>query len=160
MWFCIRFCNGKTNNIPQIFFRTCFSNDHVGHAHAITAGHAYKNKLKSLSFSSAFAFVLQQRESPKSQDFNVFALVTVRAETITELILERAGPVIFKTLLLELIAFGLNPVICPARRAMPENYWKQESIPDRAYPVMKSVILVNLFHHWISEDFWVFFFFS
>ena len=36
---------------------------------------------------------------------------TVRAEIITELILERAGPVIFKTVLLELIAFRLIPVI-------------------------------------------------
>ena len=35
---------------------------------------------------------------------------TVRAEIITELILERAGPVIFKTVLLELVAFRLIPV--------------------------------------------------
>ena len=55
-----------------------------------------------------------------------FALYhTVRAEIITELIPERAGPVIFKTFLLELIAFRLIPVICPARRAKPENYWKR-----------------------------------
>ena len=52
------------------------------------------------------------------------AQTTVRAEIITELILERAGPVIFKTFLLELIAFRLIPVICPARRTKPENYWK------------------------------------
>ena len=44
---------------------------------------------------------------------------------ITELILERAGPVVFKTFLLELMAFKLIPVICPARRAKPENYWKR-----------------------------------
>ena len=45
-----------------------------------------------------------------------FALdTTVRAEIITELILKRAGPVIFKTFLLELIAFRPIPVICPAR---------------------------------------------
>ena len=36
---------------------------------------------------------------------------TVRAEIITELILERAGPVIFKTFLLALKAFRLIPVI-------------------------------------------------
>ena len=47
--------------------------------------------------------------------------ITVRAEIITELILERAGPVIFKTLLLELIAFRLIPVICPARRTKPKK---------------------------------------
>ena len=51
--------------------------------------------------------------------------ITVRAEIITELILERAGPVIFKTFLLEIIAFRLIPVICPARQAKPENYWKR-----------------------------------
>ena len=36
---------------------------------------------------------------------------TVRTEMITELILESAGPVVFKTVLLELIAFRLIPVI-------------------------------------------------
>ena len=35
----------------------------------------------------------------------------------------RAGPVIFKTFLLELIALRLIPVISP-RRGKPENYWK------------------------------------
>ena len=38
-------------------------------------------------------------------------MFTVRAEIITELILERAGPVFFKTFLLELIALRLIPVI-------------------------------------------------
>ena len=42
-------------------------------------------------------------------------LTTVRAEIITELIPRRAGPVIFQTFLLELIAFRPIPVICPAR---------------------------------------------
>ena len=37
--------------------------------------------------------------------------ITVRAEIITELILERAGPVIFKTFLLELMALRLIPII-------------------------------------------------
>ena len=50
---------------------------------------------------------------------------TVRAEIITELIPKRAGPVIFKTFLLELIAFRLIPVISAARGAKPENYWKR-----------------------------------
>ena len=39
------------------------------------------------------------------------AEITVRAEVITELILERAGPVIFKTLLLEIMAFRRIPGI-------------------------------------------------
>ena len=55
----------------------------------------------------------------------IFTEITVRAEIITELILKRAGPVIFKTLLLELVAFGPIPVICPARGVKPENYWKR-----------------------------------
>ena len=42
--FRIRFRNGKANKFPQIFFRICFRNDHVGHAQATTAGHAYKIK--------------------------------------------------------------------------------------------------------------------
>ena len=49
---------------------------------------------------------------------------TVHAETSSELILERAGLVVFKTALLELTAFRLIPAICPVRRAKPENYWK------------------------------------
>ena len=45
-------------------------------------------------------------------------MATVRAKLITELMLERAGPIIFKALLPELIiALRLIPVICPARRA-------------------------------------------
>ena len=40
--FCIRFRNGKANKFPQLFFRICFRNDHVGHAQATTAGHAYE----------------------------------------------------------------------------------------------------------------------
>ena len=39
---------------------------------------------------------------------------------------------------LELIAFRLVPVICPAIRAKPENYWKQYLIPDRAFPAKKT----------------------
>ena len=42
--FRIRFRNGKANIFPQIFFRICFRNDHVGHAQATTAGHAYEIK--------------------------------------------------------------------------------------------------------------------
>ena len=54
-------------------------------------------------------------------------LHTVRAESITEFILERAGPAIFKTFSLELRAFRLIPVICPGRGAKPEKtkYWKR-----------------------------------
>ena len=51
-------------------------------------------------------------------------LSAVRAEIITELIPERAGPVIFKTFLLELIAVRPIPVISPARVVKHENYWK------------------------------------
>ena len=35
------------------------------------------------------------------------------------------SPVLFKSFLLELIAFRLIPAICPARRAKPENDWKR-----------------------------------
>ena len=40
--FRIRFRNGKANKFPQIFFRIRFRDDHVGHAQATTAGHAYE----------------------------------------------------------------------------------------------------------------------
>ena len=49
---------------------------------------------------------------------------TVLAETITEIILERAVEY-FEDFLLELIAFRLISVICLARRAKPENSWKR-----------------------------------
>ena len=71
-------------------------------------------------------------------------MCTVRAGIITELVLERAGPVILRTFLLEFIAFRLIPVICPARRAKPEKYWKRQLLPDRAYPEIKSVIFQNI----------------
>ena len=42
---------------------------------------------------------------------------------------EKAGPVIFNTLLLlELIALRLLPVICPARRAKPDDCWNDKGI--------------------------------
>ena len=50
--------------------------------------------------------------------------ITVRAKIVTELILERAGQIVLKTFLLKLIAFRLIPVICPARRAKPEDCWE------------------------------------
>ena len=44
------------------------------------------------------------------------AIPTGRAKTITESILERAGPIKCQTFLLEIKAFRLVPVSCPARR--------------------------------------------
>ena len=69
-----------------------------------------------------------------------FLVTTVHAETITELSLTRAGPVIFMISLPDLRAFRPIPVICPARRAKPENYWKRILIPDRASPASFSEI--------------------
>ena len=67
----------------------------------------------------------------------IIIVITVRVEIITELILKRAGPVIFKTFLLELIVFRPIPVVCPARGVKPENCWKRELIPSRAHPAKK-----------------------
>ena len=61
-------------------------------------------------------------------------LFTVRAKNITESILERVGPAIFKTFLLKLITFRPIPVISPARRAKLDNYLKRQLTPDRAHP--------------------------
>ena len=58
---------------------------------------------------------------------------TVSAKTITEFILERAGPVILMTFLLQLKAFRLVPATCPARGTRSANYWKRWLIPGRAY---------------------------
>ena len=57
--FRIRFRNGKANKFAQIFFRNRFRNDHVGHAQATTAGHAYEINLNPADFLSLFAFVIQ-----------------------------------------------------------------------------------------------------
>ena len=59
-----------------------------------------------------------RKESAEASFWNTS--ITVRAENITELILERAGPVVFKTFLLELKASRLIPVIflfCKKRKA-------------------------------------------
>ena len=71
-------------------------------------------------------------------------LIPVRAEIIAEVILERACPIIFKTFLLEVIAVRLIPVICPVRRAKPENRWKRWLAPDRAHPARISNFFRNL----------------
>ena len=63
-------------------------------------------------------------EFSENKSSNIFSS-TVRAEIITELVLKRAGPVIFKTFLLELMAFRPIPVIYPARGVKPDNYWKR-----------------------------------
>ena len=72
--FRFRFRNGKANKFPQIFFCIRFRNGHVGHAQATAAGHTYESKIKSQRFSFAFAFVIQQRENPKSWDLYFFRL--------------------------------------------------------------------------------------
>ena len=72
------------------------------------------------------------------------ATTTVRAEIVTELILKRAVQVISMNFLLELIPFRLIPVIRPARKAKPENYWKRKLISNKTYPEIKSVIFQKL----------------
>ena len=51
-------------------------------------------------------------------------LLLVATQIITELIPERAGPVIFKNSLLEFIAFRLIPVIFHARFGKKSKAWK------------------------------------
>ena len=69
---------------------------------------------------------MQQALPPCEAHIGDEASHAVRAE-IAELILERAGPVIFlmTLLLLALNSFRLIPVICPAKEAKPENCWKR-----------------------------------
>ena len=50
--FRFRFRNGKANKFPQICFRICFRNGHVGHTQATTAGHTYKINLNPRDFLS------------------------------------------------------------------------------------------------------------
>ena len=50
--------------------------------------------------------------------------ITVRAKIITEFILERAGPVIFKTFFSGISSFQTDFSNFSARRVKPENYWK------------------------------------
>ena len=54
MFVCFRSRNGKAGVVPQIFFRICFHNEHVGHAEATAAGETYEtnqNPRDFLSFS-------------------------------------------------------------------------------------------------------------
>ena len=60
-----QFCCGKATKFPQVIFRICFRNGHVGHAQATTAGHTHEITINSQRLSFAFAFVIQQRENPK-----------------------------------------------------------------------------------------------
>ena len=89
------------------------------------------HRTKAQKFRGKFRSIFRKkiRSSKKSLVQTSFCrratLSTVRAEIITELILKRVGPVIFKTFLLELIAFRPIPAICPARGVKPENYWKR-----------------------------------
>ena len=39
---CFRFRNGKANKFPQILFRICFRNGHVGQMKDTTTGHTYE----------------------------------------------------------------------------------------------------------------------
>ena len=76
----------------------------TGEAH----GSSRKDVSKTTTCSQVLGLVHGERQMKGSQ---TIPTSTVCAEIITELILERAGPVIFKTLLLEVIAFRLIPVI-------------------------------------------------
>ena len=79
-----------------------------------------------------FPFLCKIWYAPKP-DFNH----TGRAETISELILTRASPIIFDFLI------GINSSKTDSshlslRRAKPENYWKRLLIQGRAYSAIKS----------------------
>ena len=63
-----------------------------------------------------------QRPAIGPKHIGVIRSVDILSETMTELIIERAGPVTLKMLLLGPIAFRPFPLICPARRAKPENH--------------------------------------
>ena len=52
----------------------------------------------------------------------------------TELILERASPVILKTFYWNYLAFTLIPVICPARRAKPEMTGNDNEFQTGPFP--------------------------
>ena len=58
-------------------------------------------------------------------------LHTVGAKIITELIFKTAGPVIFETFLLELMAFRMIPVICPAKREQNLEIYLETIINSR-----------------------------
>ena len=49
----------------------------------------------------------------------------VRAEIITELILERVGPVILKTFFTGIKSFQTDPSNLSCKKSKPENYWKR-----------------------------------
>ena len=72
----------------------------------VSGAQSASKKKEDLNPKASFLVGLNRQRSATS---------TVRAEIITELILKRAGPVIFKNLLLELIAYRPIPVICRAR---------------------------------------------
>ena len=87
---------------------------------------------------------------PTQSRDNIPNLFTVRAEIITELIMKRAGPVIFKTFLLELIAFRPIPVICPARGVSlkitgNDNYFQTGPIPQKKSVIFQKLIPGNIF---------------
>ena len=75
-------------------------------------------------FQNNFQYVMTTAWLHKIIRLELF-VCTVRAEIITKLILESAGPVISKTFSLEFISFRLIPVICPAGKSKPGNYWKR-----------------------------------
>ena len=71
----------------------------------------YKKCAESAPLHAFGSSSLESAETPLS------AQIHVRAETITEVILERAGPIMFKAFLLEFTAFRLIPVTCPVTGA-------------------------------------------
>ena len=57
-----RFRNGTGNNFLQIFFRICFRNELVGHAHAPRTGHTYeKNKIPEFVFRFRFRNPIERK---------------------------------------------------------------------------------------------------
>ena len=79
---------GKANGFPQIFFRICFRNERGGQAQATTAGHTYGKKHKVPEVCFHFAFVIKQRENPKSR---AFFLVIVFCENGKYLLTEKSA---------------------------------------------------------------------
>ena len=90
----------------------------IGHKHDFRQAQKTENTDPRTNYAVKYATACGHLKSVDPKRGNSGS---VCAETIAELILAWASPFVFKTGLLELKAFTLIPVICPARREKPEN---------------------------------------
>ena len=138
--FCFRFHKGKANNFPEIFFRVCLRNHHVGHAQATTAGHTYEISLHPGGYLSLWLW-----------QSNSLVIVSVRMVMVSPCAPTKLVGEIFQHLCREILLEVCKYFLEGGNHCYP-IWLRRVALHHFAFRLL-SLFPVNLFLTLMSEDF-------